>query len=103
VLKKIFSWGGLPFAIQGINSIIKVDDMKQAGVAILIAGLIISCDSEGSSTKLKLDSIGKKFDSVAGKTWDSTREKAEDLKEKIENKLEQRDSAHKKADTTNKP
>ncbi len=72
--------------------------MKKAGFVILMSGLMAACTNSGSSTQNKIDSIGKKFDSSANRIWDSTREKARDIKEKVENKLEQRDSAV-KADT----
>jgi hypothetical protein len=72
--------------------------MKKAGFVILMGCLMTACTNSGSSTQNKLDSIGKKFDSSANRIWDSTKEKARDIKEKVENKLEQRDSAV-KADT----
>ena len=53
----------------------------------------MACNNSGSSTKVKLDSIGKKFDSSANRIWDSTKEKAKDIKNNIENKLEQKDSS----------
>ena len=59
----------------------------------------MACDNDGSSTRNKMDSLGKKFDSSAERIWDSTKEKARELKENIENKLDKRDSAQKKADT----
>lgn len=72
--------------------------MKKAGLVILMGCLMAACNNSGSSTQNKIDSIGKKFDSSANRIWDSTKEKARDIKEKVENKLEQRDSAI-KADT----
>ena len=68
--------------------------MKKAGFVFLIAGFLVACDNSGSSTKSKMDSLGKKFDSSAERIWDSTKEKARELKENIENKLDKRDSAH---------
>ena len=76
--------------------------MKKAGSWILVAGLLAACNNEGTSTKAKLDSLGKDFDSSAERLWDSTKEKAKDLKGKIEQRLEKRDSAQNKADTINK-
>jgi hypothetical protein len=58
--------------------------------------LLISCDQNSSSTGNKLDSIGKKFDSVAEKTWDSTQSKAKEIKEKVEGMIENKDSLNKK-------
>lgn len=67
---------------------------------ILAAGVMMACSNNGSSTKVKLDSIGQKFDSSAGKVWDSTKEKARDIKERIEQKLNGNDSVHQNSDTT---
>ena len=69
--------------------------MKKLGLVILIAGMVSGCGNSDSSTKVKLDSIGKKFDSSANRVWDSTKEKAKDIKNSIENKLEQKDSSGK--------
>jgi hypothetical protein len=67
--------------------------MKKIGSVILMVGAMMACNNSGSSTKVKLDSIGKKFDSSANRIWDSTKEKAKDIKNNIENKLEQKDSS----------
>ena len=61
----------------------------------MIGCLVTACNNGGSSTENKLDSIGKKFDSSAARIWDSTKEKARAIKERVENKLEQRDSVQK--------
>jgi hypothetical protein len=74
--------------------------MKKAVLIVIIAGLTMRCTNGGSSTQNKLDSIGNKLDSSAGRLWDSTKEKARELKDRIEQKLEKRDSAGKKADTS---
>ena len=73
--------------------------MKKAGFVIIVMGCIVSaCSDNGSSTRVKIDSIGRKFDTSADRIWDSTKEKAKEIKEKIENKLDPKDSATKKAD-----
>ena len=41
-----------------------------------------------------MDSLGKKFDSSAEKIWDSTKEKGKELKNKIKDKIENKDSSH---------
>lgn len=73
--------------------------MKKAGFVILIGCLMGGCHDSGSSSDHQLDSIGQKLDSSAGRVWDSTKAKARDLKERIEDKLENKDAAG-KADTT---
>ena len=74
--------------------------MKKTGFVVLMAFLTAACSNDSGKTSIKLDSIGNKFDSAAEKTWDATKDKANDIKKKIENKLEQRDSAYEKADTS---
>lgn len=59
----------------------------------------MSCNNNGSSAGAKIDSIGEKFDSSAERIWDSTKEKARDIKNRIEEKLERRDSTQ-QSDTT---
>jgi hypothetical protein len=60
---------------------------------------LVACGNGSNSTEVKLDSMGKKFDSSAERKWDSTKQRARDIKETIENNLEQKDSANRKADT----
>jgi hypothetical protein len=59
----------------------------------LVMLLLISCNNTNSETEQKTDSIAKKFDSFATKTWDSTKAKARDLKDKVEGALD-KDSAN---------
>ena len=54
--------------------------------------VLSACNNSNTVTEQKLDSIGRKFDSTAGRVWDSTKEKAKDLKENIEKRLERKDS-----------
>jgi hypothetical protein len=74
--------------------------MKKTGFVILTAVLMAACNESGSSTENKLDSIGNRLDSSADRIWDSTKRKAKELKEKVENKLDQKDSVQ-KTDTNN--
>jgi len=70
--------------------------MKTIGFVIILMGCILcACNDTGSSTRIKIDSIGRKFDTSAERIWDSTKVKAKEIKEKIENKLDQKDSASK--------
>lgn len=73
--------------------------MKKAAFIVLMAVLAASCNYEGSSTERKLDSLEERIDTTADKVWDSTKAKAKELKERIEQKLENRDSL-KREDTT---
>lgn len=72
--------------------------MKQL-IGILVAGVLLSaCNENGDSTERKLDSLERRIDTTAEKVWDSTKAKAKDLKERIEEKFEERDTVH-RADT----
>jgi hypothetical protein len=63
-------------------------------VAIMVITILFSgCNNDGS-VKVKMDSLGKKFDSSAQRLYDSAKEKGKELKENIKNKLENKDSAH---------
>ncbi len=69
-------------------------------ICILIVCLLGSCNNDGSSTEIKFDSIGreldtlgKKIDTTLDKAWDSTKEKAKDLKNMIEIKLDKRNDS----------
>jgi len=55
---------------------------------ILLAG----CNNDGS-VKVKMDSLGKKFDSSAQRLYDSAKERGRELKENIKEKLNNKDSA----------
>ena len=57
-----------------------------------------ACNENGDSTERKLDSLERRIDTTAEKVWDSTKAKAKDLKERIEEKFEERDTVH-RADT----
>ena len=73
-----------------------------AMVKYVVSALVMSlvaCSNGSNSADTKLDSIGKKFDSAAERTWDSTKQKARDIKERVENSLERKDSVNTKADT----
>jgi hypothetical protein len=72
--------------------------MFRTGFVILVMIVLAGCSNNQSSTSEKLDSIGKKFDSSAGRIWDSTKEKAKDIKAGLENRFNKEDSAT-KADT----
>lgn len=74
--------------------------MVKLGIALVVMGLV-ACTNGGSSTEIKLDSIGKKFDSAAQRSWDSTQQKAKDIKEAIEKKLEKKDTDRNKIDSLN--
>ena len=68
--------------------------MKQIIGFLLVGALVSACNETGDSTERKLDSLERRIDTTAEKVWDSTKARAKDLKEQIEEKLEQRDSVH---------
>lgn len=58
---------------------------------VLLAGFcfLTACNENGDPVESKLDSLENHFDTTAEKIWDSTKAKAKDLKEKLEEKWEQ--------------
>lgn len=74
--------------------------MKTLIIVVSLSVISYSCNNDSSSTRVKLDSIGNKLDTTFNKAWDSTKIKARELKEKIETRLEKRDSA--KGDTSDR-
>lgn len=54
--------------------------------------MLTACNNEGDSAERKLDSLETRIDTTAEKVWDSTKAKAKDLKERIEQKIENRDA-----------
>ena len=67
--------------------------MVRALVILIAAVLLGGCNNDGS-VKIKMDSLGKKFDSSAERLYDSAKEKGREIKENIKNKLDNKDSAH---------
>jgi hypothetical protein len=64
-------------------------------IGFLVLGMLVSaCNESGDSTERKLDSLERRIDTTAEKVWDSTKARAKDLKEQIEEKFEERDSAN---------
>lgn len=64
------------------------------GLILLISAVVIvGCDNDGTA-KVKIDSLGKKFDSSAQRLYDSAKEKGREIKDHIKDKLENKDSAH---------
>jgi hypothetical protein len=66
--------------------------MKQIIGFLLVGVLMSACNETGDATDRKLDSLERRIDTTAEKVWDSTKARAKDLKERIEEKLENRDS-----------
>lgn len=63
-------------------------------MVMLVAVFFCACNN---STNLdnKADSLGKKVDSFSKNVWDSTKKEAKELKEKINDQLNDKDSAKK--------
>jgi hypothetical protein len=68
--------------------------MKRAGFVLIVLGLLTAC-TNSSDSKIRIDSIGKKFDSAAERTMDTAIRKGKGLKDKIKEKFNNKDSLHK--------
>ena len=65
--------------------------MKKLGLFALI--LVFSACNNSSGLSEKVDSLSKKIDSGAERIWDSTKAGAKRLKDKIDDKLDGKDSS----------
>ena len=65
---------------------------------IVLAGLILTLGlvacSDSASVKIKVDSVGKKFDTTAERLYDTAKGKMKDLKERIEDRVNDRDTVN---------
>jgi hypothetical protein len=68
--------------------------MKKIGVLVVVLGILTACNNT-ASLENKADSLGKKVDSVGNKVWDSVKAGSKELKERIENQFEKKDTADK--------
>lgn len=66
--------------------------MKRITGILALALLFTACNNESDTTERKLDSLETRIDTTAEKVWDSTKAKARDLKERIEQKIENREA-----------
>lgn len=69
--------------------------MKKVLSVFAIVALLTACNENGASVDGKLDSLENKLDTLGSKienkaeqVWDTTKEKAGDLKDKVEQKLD---------------
>ena len=83
---------GLPFVLPGINPSMQRRDFTILPAVAASILVLAACNNSNTVTEQKLDSMGRKFDSTAGRVWDSTKEKAKDLRDNIEKRLERKDS-----------
>jgi hypothetical protein len=67
--------------------------MKKLG--ILLIGTVTACNNSGNIDN-KADSLIKNVDSLSQKVWDSGKKDVKELKKKIEDQFEKKDSANKK-------
>ena len=69
--------------------------MQKPGFLILFVLTLSACNNSGK-IESKVDSLSKKIDTTAEKVWDSTKAGFKRIKEKVEDKLDQKDSTGKK-------
>lgn len=56
--------------------------------------MILTGCVDSATTKAKVDSTVTKIDSTANAVWDSTKEKAKDIKESLDSTFKKKDSVH---------
>jgi hypothetical protein len=69
--------------------------MQKPGFLILVILTLSACNNS-AQIESKVDSLAKKIDTTADKVWDSTKAGFERLKDKVEDKLDKKDSTGKK-------
>lgn len=74
--------------------------MKKLLFLAFVAIFAVSCTDEGTNNTINVDGLGEKIDSGANKVWDSTKAKADRLEDKIDSKIDIKDSAD-RADSSN--
>jgi hypothetical protein len=62
---------------------------------LLFLTVFLSCNNS-AEVKLDVDSVGRKFNEKAEKSWDSTKEGLKKLKNKVEDRLDRKDSIDRK-------
>ena len=62
--------------------------MKVILTFLVVAASLQACNEQTTTTQIKIDSLGEKVEKDAKKAWDSTKAGARDLKNKVEQKLE---------------
>lgn len=70
--------------------------MKRITGLLALVLLFTACNNEGDVTERKLDSLETRIDTTAEKVWDSTKAKARDLKERIEQRIENREDGERR-------
>jgi hypothetical protein len=68
--------------------------MKKIGI-LLVGLMILTACNNTATLENKADSLGKKVDSIGNKVWDSVKAGSKELKERIENQFEKKDTAEK--------
>jgi hypothetical protein len=66
--------------------------MKKTGVLVMGMTMFLGCNNS-STLENKADSLGKEVDSSSERTWDSGKKDMKELKERIEDRFNEKDSA----------
>ena len=68
--------------------------MQKPGYLLFFAFTLSACNNSGK-IESKVDSLSKKIDTTAGKVWDSTKAGFKKIVDKVEDKLDKKDSTGK--------
>lgn len=60
----------------------------------MIGSIILAGCNNSATLETKADSLGKEADSTGNAVWDSVKKGSKELKEKIENEFDKKDSAN---------
>jgi hypothetical protein len=70
--------------------------MKKRLIPVTIMVLVLCSCNDGGSVKIEVDSVGKKFDTAAEKIYDTAKNRLKTLTDKIEDRVNSRDSVDNK-------
>ena len=94
-VKKNFCKTGLLFPDVSINALSqRIEFMKKIGILMVTLGFFTACNNT-ATLENKADSLGKHVDSVGNRVWDSVKVGSKELKERIENQFEKKDTVEK--------
>ncbi len=69
--------------------------MKKRLILVTITVLVLCSCNDGGSVKIEVDSVGKQFDTTAERVYDTAKSRLKTLTDKIEDRVNSRDSIDK--------
>lgn len=61
--------------------------MKKLGFTVALGFLMVACSNSETAADVRMDSVSRSVDTAANHTWDSTKQKAADIRQRVEDRL----------------